>query len=109
MRVVLRPKSDATSGRSCTSKVGLLGLTLESRSTRPEMPRIFSMACTLMRSSSRVSVPKSENWICLPPPIASSKPTWVTVMPGTLARRWRSTADSASTLRLRCLRSTNRM
>ena len=79
--------------------VGLLALTLESRSTKPGMLRTFSITPKARRSSSRWSGPCKENSTCLLPPTESSRPTWVTVMPGTLFSRSRRMPDIWSTLR----------
>ena len=108
MAAVPKPTSEAMSLRTTTSTVGLLGLTLESKSTKPTTGRMRSITCSDRRSSSARSSPCSENSICLLPPTASSKPAWVTVMPGTLRKRSRSLAAIWSALRLRALRSTKR-
>ncbi len=104
----LSPASDAISRRRRTSTVGLSGLMLASRSTRPTMGRTRSITCFISRSSSARSSPCSENSICLLPPTGSSRPAWVTVMPGTVRRRSRSFAAMASAFRLRSWRSTRR-
>ena len=103
-----KPKSLAASRLSVTSTVGLLGLTLESRSTKPGMPSIRAMTCRLTRSSSRKSGPVTDNSICLLPLKGSSMPTCVTVIPLMPRKRSRKLADMALAPRVRWSRSTSR-
>ena len=91
-----------------TDTDGLLGLELLSGSTRPGMSARRAISTALRRSSSRRSLPWMDSWIGLLPPTGSSRPTWVTVTPGTSRSFWRSTTDISSTLSLRSLRSVRR-
>ena len=87
--LTLRPRSEAASRLTSIATVGLSGLSVLSRSTRPGI----CCSCAVMprdsRSSSARSVPWIENCRLLPPP-RSVWPMLVTVMPGMRASRSRS-------------------
>jgi hypothetical protein len=100
MLPTLRPRSLAASRFTSTTTVGLGGFMLVSRSTRPGTAAIFAISAAVRRCSSAMSVPWIDSEIGLLPPMASSRPTWVTVMPATwrqpLAQRHRHLVDAAA-------------